>query len=88
MFMDKKLKEMRKESKMLDAAIIVGKNGLTDAVIEKIRSELKRKWIVKVKILKTYIEDKDKKRTFAEIAERADAQIVHTLGFTITLTKK
>jgi RNA-binding protein len=86
--MDQKLKDMRKESKILNPDIIIGKSGLTDQVIINIKHELSRHKLVKLKILQTYISDKGKSEVFAEIVEKTGAKVVHKIGFTITLTKR
>jgi RNA-binding protein len=86
--MDKKLKEMRSESKTMTPNIIIGKNGLTDQVLKNIKDELSKHRLVKIKILQAYISDKDKKATFEEISEKTGAKTVQVIGFTITLTKR
>jgi RNA-binding protein len=85
--MDEKLKSMRSESKNMTPSIIIGKNGLTDQVIDNIKNELSRHKLVKLKILQAYISDKDKNEVFEDIAEKTEAKIVHKIGFTLTLTK-
>lgn len=86
--MDTKLREMRKESKIMTPNIIIGKNGLTDQVVNNIKSELSGHKLVKLKILKSYISENDKDTAFRDIVEKTGAKVVHTIGFTITLTKK
>lgn len=86
--MDKQLKNMRQESKILTPNINIGKNGLTDQVIKNIREELSRNKLVKLKILQSYLEDKDKNEVFEEIAQKTEAKAVHKIGFTITLTRR
>jgi len=86
--MDKATKDMRKESKTLTPNIIIGKNGLTDQVIENIKSEISRRKLVKLKILQAYITDKDKNKVFEDIAEKTNAKIVQKIGFTISLARK
>jgi RNA-binding protein len=86
--MDTKFKEMRKESKIMAPNIIIGKNGLTDQVVNNIKSELSKHKLVKLKILKSYISENDKDIVFKDIAEKTGAKVVHTIGFTITLTKR
>jgi RNA-binding protein len=86
--MDKHIKEMRQESKTLSPNINIGKNGLTDQVIQNIREELSRRKLVKLKILQSYLSDKDKNEVFDDIAEKTGAKIVHKIGFTITLTRR
>jgi RNA-binding protein len=85
--MDKKLRIMRSESKNLTPKVIIGKNGLTEQVIKNIKDELSKHKLVKLKILQSYMSDKDKNNVFKEIVERTGAKIVQKIGFTITLTK-
>jgi RNA-binding protein YhbY len=86
--MDKKLKEMRSESKKMPASILIGKNGITDSALANIHHELVKYKFVKIKILPSYISDKNKEDVFKELMEKTGANIVNKLGFTITLTKR
>jgi len=86
--MDKKIKNLRSESKNMDANILIGKNGLTDQVIQNIKDDLSRNRLVKIKILPTLVEASGKEALFEEIAEKSEAKVVHKIGFTITLTKR
>ena len=86
--MDKQQKEMRKESKTLTPNILIGKNGLTNQVITNIKAELSRNKLVKLKILQSYLADKDKNEVFDDITEKTGAKIVQKIGFTITLTRR
>jgi RNA-binding protein len=86
--MDAKLKEMRQESKNMTPNMNIGKNGFTDNVIIKIKEDLAKHKMVKLKILQAYISDKDKNEVFDDIAKKTDAKIVDKIGFTLTLTKK
>ncbi len=86
--MDTKLKEMRQESKNMTPNMIIGKNGFTDNVIIKIKQDLAKHKMVKLKILQSYISDKDKNEVFDDIAEKTNAKVVDKIGFTLTLTRK
>jgi putative YhbY family RNA-binding protein len=86
--MDAKLKEMRQESKNMTPNMIIGKNGFTDTVVARIKEDLAKHKMVKLKILQTYISDKDKNEVFSDIATKTDAKIVDKIGFTLTLTRK
>jgi len=86
--MDKKLKEMRSVSKNMDASIIIGKNGLSEQVIENIKESLSRDTLVKLKILPSLVGDAGKEKLFEEIALKTGAKVVQRIGFTITLTKR
>jgi RNA-binding protein len=71
---------------LIEPSVAVGKNGVTDRVIEEIRSQLKRKRIVKIRL---HGESKLTRLEVAnELATRADAKLVDVRGFTVVLTRK
>jgi RNA-binding protein len=86
--MNKDMKELKARSNLLEPSLIMGKNGLTDNTIKAIKNLLKSKKLIKVKILKSCIEGKDKKELFNEIAKKTDSILVHKVGFVIVLYKK
>ena len=86
--MDKKTKALKSESKNLSPTIIIGKNGLTDQVVANIREEITKTHLIKIKILPTYIEDKDKKQVALDMAERCNAKLIDLVGFTVVLGRK
>jgi len=87
--MHNKMEEkLRKLSKAIKPDIIIGKNGLTDASIKLINDKLKHSAIVKIKILKTYVESRDMKQIKEELLQRTSSKLVHAIGFTVALTKR
>ncbi|HIH31787.1 TPA: YhbY family RNA-binding protein [Candidatus Woesearchaeota archaeon] len=80
--------KLRKLSKAIKPDIIIGKNGLTDASIKLINDKLKHSAIVKIKILKTYVESRDMKQIKEELLQRTSSKLVHAIGFTVALTKR
>jgi RNA-binding protein len=66
----------------------IGKGGLTENIIKDLKLHLKNKKIIKVKVLKSFIEGKNKKELFNEIAQKTDSELVHKIGFVIVLEKK
>lgn len=76
-------KELVKRGSTIDPTIHVGKEGVSDGVIEEIKAQVKRAKIVKVKMLPAAGEDI--KDVAANIAERAEVKCVETRGFTILL---
>jgi len=85
--MNEKIRKLRSESKNLKPSIIIGKNGINDAVIKNIKTHLRTYGVIKIKILKTHIEGKDKKSLAIELAEKCQAQLVDVVGFTLVLAK-
>ena len=84
--MDKK--EILTKARALKPILWIGKNGITDAVVEELKKLLKKKGIIKIKFLRNFIEDKSKKEIANEIAELSDSELVMLVGFTIVLKRK
>ena len=76
-------KELVKRGSTIAPTIHVGKEGVSDGVIEEIKTQIKRAKIVKVKMLPAAGEDI--KDVAADIANRAEVKCVETRGFTILL---
>ena len=76
-------KELVKRGSTIDPTIHVGKEGVSDGVIEERKTQIKRAKIVKVKMLPAAGEDI--KDVAADIANRAEVKCVETRGFTILL---
>ncbi len=79
---------LKSKARALPAIIQVGKAGLTEAVIEEIKVQLKNKKLVKVKFLRSAIKDEDKKELFKELADKTKSEIIHQVGFVVALYKK
>ncbi|MCY0860448.1 MAG: YhbY family RNA-binding protein [Sulfolobaceae archaeon] len=62
----------------------MGKNGVTDGVINEIKRRLKEHKVVKVKI---GIEVEDRKKFAEEIANKVGAKLIEVRGFTFILVK-
>ena len=84
--MDKTLKEKKKVAVNLDATIRMGKSGVTQALIDEIKAQIKKKDAVKVKLLGTKREET--KAIASELAERCNAELIDVRGNTVVLWKK
>ncbi|MCK5309119.1 MAG: YhbY family RNA-binding protein [Thermoplasmata archaeon] len=84
--MDKTLKEKKKVAVNLDATIRMGKSGVTQALIDEIKAQIKKKDAVKVKLLGTRREET--KAIASELAERCNAELIDVRGNTVVLWKK
>lgn len=85
--MDEKTKQLRSKSKTLKPILIIGKNGVNDEVIKKIKEYLVKNEIIKIKFLSSYIGDKDKKEVFLDLATKTKTKIIDQIGFTLVLKK-
>jgi len=79
---------LRKKAKSLEPILRIGKNGLTDSVIEEIKKLLRKKRLIKVKILKTAMENINKKELVMDLVNKTDAVLIEAVGFVVVLAKK
>ncbi len=84
--MDKSLREKRSIAGKLESTVRMGKAGVTKALVEEIKSQVKKKGMVKVKLLGTRREET--KAIAGELAELSDAELVEVRGNTVSLWKK
>jgi len=82
MLNNKKLKE---KAKTLEPVIRIGKNGLTESTIKEIKKQLNKKNLIKVKLLRAFISDKNKKDIAKEIAQKTNSQLIDLVGFVVVL---
>ncbi len=82
-----KLKELRIRSKSLKPVIRIGKNGLTGSQLKEIGKMLQKKKLIKIKMLKSFLEGKDKKEEAKEIAAKLGAELIDSVGFVATVYK-
>ena len=79
---------LKRDAAHLTPLLNIGKNGVTDSVIEELLRQLKRNKLVKVKILKSALEDMDRKAIAGELAKRTGSQLVEIRGSSAVLYRK
>ena len=78
-----KRKELKKKAYSLKPIIIIGQNGLTDAVINEIDVALNAHELIKVRAKGS---DKDERaEQCLEMQEKLNADIIHRIGFVTVL---
>lgn len=82
------LQVLKERSRTLEPVMRIGAKGLTQGAIEEIQRQLKRKKLIKIKLLKSFISDKDKNEIPVQIARAADAILVDRMGLVIVLGKR
>lgn len=86
MLTNKQKRFLRSEANQLQPLIQIGKNGLTESVVELIEEALEAKELVKVSILQNCAEDK---KDIAEKLETVqDLHVVQIIGSTIVLYRE
>lgn len=84
--MDKeKLYQLKSEANQLNPILNIGKNGVTDTLIEELNKQIKANRLVKVKVLKSAEEGKDVKTIAEEIASATRSTLIEVRGRTVVL---
>ena len=82
-------KRLQKEkAKALEPSVRLGKSGLTDGVVMEIKKHLKKNKLIKVKLLRACLGNKNKKELAKELAEKTDSILIDRVGFVVVLGKK
>ena len=84
----KKLLELRGQAANIEAKTHVGKNGITPSLIEEINRQLKDNKLVKIKLLKSAIEEKPREDVGKELAQETHAELIEVKGNTVVLFKR
>jgi RNA-binding protein len=79
-------KELKGEGNELKATIHIGKDGVTDGLVEEVLKQIKANKIIKVKVLTSSSEFK--KQMAEQLAERANLELVEIRGNTILFCDK
>ena len=79
---------LKRDAAHLTPLLNIGKNGVSDSLIEELLRQLKRNKLVKVKILKSALEDLDRKAIAGELAKRTGSQLVEIKGSSAVLYRK
>ena len=68
--------------------IWIGKNGASEESLKEIEKQLEKKKMVKIKILKSALEEDEAKEIASKIAEQTEASLVEVRGHTFMLYKR
>ncbi|MBN2015125.1 MAG: YhbY family RNA-binding protein [Candidatus Altiarchaeota archaeon] len=74
---------MREKTKTLQ----IGKNGVTESMLEEIKTQLKKNKTIKVRILRSAKAGKSSREIAGEVAAHVDALLVDVRGNTFILKK-
>jgi RNA-binding protein len=87
--MDKKrILELRGTAANIEPATHIGKNGVTDSLIEEINRQLKDNKLIKVKILKSAMESMPREEIASRLAAKTGAELIEVRGNTVVLFKR
>lgn len=77
--------QLKSEAHQISPILNIGKNGVTDALIEELNKQIKANRLVKIRILKSAEEEKDVKAIADEIAEATRSTLIEVRGRTVVL---
>ncbi|AYK15327.1 MAG: YhbY family RNA-binding protein [Methanosarcina flavescens] len=80
-----KLYRLKAEANQLSPILNIGKNGVTDTLIEELNKQIKANRLVKVRVLKSAEEGKDLKDIAEEIAAATRSNLIEVRGRTVVL---
>jgi putative YhbY family RNA-binding protein len=82
--------KLRKEATSLEPVAWIGKKGITKEVKLEIEKQLNDKHLIKVKVLRGFLEENelDKKTVAKELAADLKADLIQQVGFAIVLFKR
>ena len=66
---------------------MIGKNGATNDVVEEVKKRLKRNEVVKIKILKTALEQTTMKEITKMLVDNTKSELIEARGHMLTLYK-
>lgn len=81
-------RRIKRELSSEKPTIWVGKNGATGQVMAEICRQLEEREMVKIKMLKSALKNKEAKALASEIAQQTGASLIDVRGHTITLYKR
>ncbi|MBI0584741.1 MAG: YhbY family RNA-binding protein [Methanomassiliicoccus sp.] len=81
--MKKSRKELVKMGSEIDPTVHVGKEGVTEGIVQEIKAQIKRAKVIKVRVLPAADQTKDE--VAEELATRTGAKVVETRGFTVLM---
>ena len=82
------MNELRRRAAEREPTVWVGKNGVTKALLNQISSQLEANEMVKVKVHRTSLEDKETVELAGKIADETASKIVDVRGRTFTIYKQ
>ncbi|MDQ1275608.1 MAG: RNA-binding protein [Euryarchaeota archaeon] len=80
-----KLYQLKSDANKISPILNIGKNGVTDTLIEELNKQIKANRLVKVKVLKSAEEGKDLNIIADELAKATRSTLIDVRGRTVVL---
>ena len=79
--------ESKKHARELEPVVRIGKNGLTDGMIAEIKRQVAKKRVIKVKMLRAFLAEKNRKEAASSVAAETGCELVSLIGNILVLRK-
>ena len=79
--------ELRKQAQALQPVLRIGKLGLTEGIMNEIILQLKKKNMIKIKLLKSTLDGKNRADIINEVVEKSNSKLVSKTGNVFTIAK-
>jgi RNA-binding protein len=80
-----KLYQLKADASKISPILNIGKNGVSDSLIEELNKQIKANRLVKVKVLKSAEEGKDLKTIADELSQATRSTLIDVRGRTVVL---
>ncbi|AKB26879.1 RNA-binding protein YhbY [Methanosarcina siciliae T4/M] len=80
-----KLYQLKSDASKISPILNIGKNGVTETLVEELNKQIKANRLVKVKVLKSAEEGQDLKTIAEELAKATRSTIIDVRGRTVVL---
>jgi len=83
-------KQLFEQARGLTPVLQVGKNGITTGTLNQLAADFSTKELLKVKLLKSFLDatGKDRKELAAELAALSQSRLIGVVGYVVILYKK
>ncbi len=82
------LSSLRSKAILLEPSVRIGKNGLTPGVVQEISVLLDKRKLVKVKMLRSSLEEAEKQKLIDMAIKETGAMLVQAVGMVFTLYRE
>jgi len=82
------MESLKSKAQRLQPTVQIGKKGLSEEQVAEIKLQLKTRKLVKIKLLRSFSEGKNKKKIFQDLAAMTKSALIYTTGFVGVLHKR
>ncbi|PKK85325.1 MAG: RNA-binding protein [Thermoplasmata archaeon HGW-Thermoplasmata-1] len=79
---------MKSKATKMEATLQIGKGGISEGVVEELRVQLKDRKLVKVKLLRSALEEGGRREMAEKLAEMTNATLIDVRGSSVVLYKR